>query len=81
MLPMYYVYILKLKDNSFYVGYSDNVRERVSEHKRGIVKTTKNLLPLSLVFYAAFLTKKKALNFERYLKKGSGFAFRNKRLV
>ena len=78
---MYYVYILKLKDNSFYVGYSDNVRERVSEHKRGIVKTTKNLLPLSLVFYAAFLTKKKALNFERYLKKGSGFAFRNKRLV
>ena len=81
MLPMYYVYILKLKDNSFYVGYSDNVRERVSEHKRGIVKTTKNLLPLSLVFYAAFLTKKKALNFERYLKKGSGFAFRNKQLI
>ena len=78
---MQYVYILKLKDGSFYIGYSDNLKQRISEHKRGVVKTTKNLLPLTLVFYSAFLTKKKALDFEKYLKEGSGFAFRNKHLI
>jgi len=77
---VYYVYILKLNNDSYYVGFSDNLRQRISEHKRGIVKTTKKLLPLTLVFYSAFLSKKKALGFEKYLKEGSGFAFRNKHL-
>lgn len=78
---MHYVYILKLKDESYYVGYSSNLKQRIDEHKRGIVKTTKARLPLNLVFYAAFNTKQKALSFERYIKQGSGFAFRNKRLI
>ena len=78
---MYYVYILKLYDGSYYVGYSDNLKQRISEHKRGIVKTTRNLLPLTLVFYSAFSAKQKAMKFERYLKEGSGFAFRNKHLI
>ncbi|MBN1168963.1 GIY-YIG nuclease family protein [Candidatus Woesebacteria bacterium] len=78
---MYCVYILKLKDGSYYTGYSNSLKQRISEHKRGIVNTTKNLLPVTLVFYAAFTSKKKALEFEKYIKKGSGFAFRNKRLI
>lgn len=78
---MYYVYILKLKNDTYYTGYSNNLVQRISEHKRGIVKTTKNHLPFTLIFYAAFNNKKKALDFERYIKKGSGFAFRNKRLI
>lgn len=78
---MHYVYILQLKDNSYYVGYSDNLKHRLLEHKRGTIKTTQKLLPLDLVFYCAFKTKNKATKFERYLKEGSGFAFRNKRLV
>jgi predicted GIY-YIG superfamily endonuclease len=78
---VHYVYILRLKDRSYYVGYSDNLKGRISDHKRGIVKTTKNLLPLKLVFYCAFDKKYKATAFERYLKEGSGFAFRNKHLI
>lgn len=78
---MYYVYILKLKDNFYYVGYSDNLKQRISEHKRGLVKTTKKWLPFDLIFYCAFKTKHKATKFERYLKEGSGFAFRNKHLI
>ena len=78
---MFYVYILNLKDNSHYVGYSENLKQRVSEHNQGLVKTTQNQRPVSLVFYAAFKNKYKAAKFERYLKEGSGFAFRNKRLV
>jgi putative endonuclease len=78
---MYYAYILKLKDNTHYSGYSSNLQNRVEEHKQGRVSQTKKLLPLKLVFYAAFDSKIKALNFEKYLKTNSGFAFRNKRLI
>ncbi len=50
-------------------------------HQSGEVESTKNLRPLELVFYSAFSSKKKALDFEKYLKTQSGFAFRNKRLI
>lgn len=76
----WYVYILKLKDKSFYVGYSADLRSRLLVHKQGKVKETKRLKP-ELCFYAAFSTKIKAVKFERYLKEGSGFAFRNKHLI
>lgn len=78
---MYYVYILKLSNNSFYVGYSANLKNRLNDHNSGIVKTTKDFRPVGLIFYSAFKTKNKAMKFERYLKEGSGFAFRNKHLV
>jgi len=78
---MYYVYILKLSDNSLYVGYSSNLRQRVKEHNYGSVESTKNLKPVKLIYYSAFSTQKKATDFEKYLKSSSGFAFRNKRLI
>ncbi len=78
---MYYAYILKLRDNTFYVGFSSNLKQRIQEHSSGMVAHTKHFLPCILSFYAAFTSKKKALEFERYLKTSSGFAFRNKHLV
>lgn len=78
---MYYAYILQLKDLPYYHGYSDDLKERIKDHQSGIVESTKNLRSVKLVFYAAFSTKKKALDFESYLKTSSGFAFRNKRLI
>ncbi|MCL4382250.1 MAG: GIY-YIG nuclease family protein [Patescibacteria group bacterium] len=78
---MYYAYILRLINKTFYIGYSADLKKRVKEHIEGRVSQTKNLRPLELVFYAAFSSKKKALEFEKYLKTNSGFAFRNKRLV
>lgn len=78
---MYYVYILKLSNKSYYVGYSTDLKHRITAHNSGIVKTTKDCRPLDLVFYCAFKNKHKALKFERYLKEGSGFAFRNKHLI
>jgi len=78
---MYYTYILRLKDKSYYHGHSTNLKQRIKEHQSGILPSTKNLRPVKLVFYAAFETKKKAIEFEKYLKSSSGFAFRNKHLV
>lgn len=77
----YYIYILKVKNNRFYIGYSANLKQRIKEHQQGSVKATQNFKPVKLIFYAAFNSKKKALAFEKYLKTNSGFAFRNKRLV
>lgn len=78
---MYYVYILQLKNKTFYIGYSSDLKHRVATHQKGKISQTKNLLPIKLAFYAAFESKLKALQFEKYLKTTSGWAFRNKRLI
>ena len=78
---MFYAYILQLNDNSYYHGYSDNLKQRLKAHQQGIVSSTKKLRPVKLIFYAAFESREKAIEFEKYLKSSSGFAFRNKRLI
>ncbi len=78
---MYYVYVLLLKDGSHYIGFSSNLKKRYKTHQKGEVLFTKNLRPVRLIYYSAFASKIKALNFEKYLKTPSGFAFRNKRLI
>jgi len=77
---MYYVYSLKCKDG-FYVGCTDNLKERVERHKRGYVPATKKRLPVKLDFYVALQDKYKAFEFEKYLKSGSGRAFIKKHLT
>jgi putative endonuclease len=78
---MFYVYILQLSDKSYYIGYSSNLKERMKDHQEGSVESTTNLRPAKLIFYCAFISQKKATDFEKYLKSSSGFAFRNKRLI
>lgn len=77
---MYYVYVFLLKDKTHYIGFSKNLKERIQYHIQNKVVHTK-FSNLELVFYAAFISKQKALHFEKYLKKPSGYAFRNKRLI
>ena len=68
---MYYVYILKsLKDGNIYTGYSNNLKRRIEQHQLGLVKSTKNRLPIKLIYYEAFLDKKDAQEREKYLKSG-----------
>ncbi|MBI3620464.1 GIY-YIG nuclease family protein [Candidatus Roizmanbacteria bacterium] len=62
---MYYVYILKLSDKSYYVGYSSDLKNRIKTHNEGSVSSTKNLRPVKLIYYSAFLTQKKAIDFEK----------------
>jgi len=78
---VYYTYILQLVNKSYYVGYSSDLRTRVRDHNRGLIQSTKNLRPIKLVYYSSFISKEKAVQFEKYLKSSSGTAFRNKRLV
>ncbi|MCL5411806.1 MAG: GIY-YIG nuclease family protein [Patescibacteria group bacterium] len=78
---MYYVYLLKLNNQSIYTGSTPNLKNRFKEHQQGYVESTKNLRPLELVWFCCFRERLSALRFERYLKNGSGQAFRNRRLV
>ena len=79
---MYYCYILQsLKDKTFYIGSTQDLRSRLEKHNRKEVKYSSTKAPFKLIWYSAFLTKKKAIDFEMYLKSSSGFAFRNKRLI
>ncbi len=78
---MWFVYILKCVDNSFYTGCTMDIEDRLSRHSKGENTYTKKRLPVTLVYYSAFINKYKAYAFEKYLKSGSGKAFAQKRLI
>jgi len=78
---MHYVYILQDDREKLYFGYSSDLKQRVYTHEHSGVATTKTYREPRIVWYCAFTNKKKALDFEKYLKAGSGHAFAKKHLV
>jgi putative endonuclease len=86
---MFYVYILiSKKDNGFYIGCTKDLKIRIREHNAGHVKSTKNRLPMELIYYEACLNQSDAFYRERadavrrekYLKTYHGRMFLGKRL-
>jgi len=79
-MKYFYVYILQSEIDSdrFYVGYTENIKERIGEHNRKKCPHTKKYAPWKLKNFLAFETKEKALEFEKYLKSSSGRAFSKK---
>ena len=78
---MWYVYILKCSDNTYYTGCTSDLVERMHRHAKGENTYTRERLPVILIGYTAFTDKYKAYEFEKYLKSGSGKAFARKRLI
>ena len=78
---LYYVYILQsLKDNNFYTGYTKNIKLRFELHKQGKVESTRNRLPLKLIYFEACLNQQDATHREKYLKTFYGNMFIRNRL-
>jgi len=75
------VYILKCSDDTYYTGFTTNIKNRLNAHLKKEVHYTKSRLPIELIHISYFKNKQKAYDFERYLKTGSGIAFRNKRMI
>jgi len=79
---MWYVYILKSAiDNKLYVGSTNDIARRLTEHNSGKVDSTKNRTPLRLEAYFAVKDKPRATALEQYFKTGSGRAFLQKRIL
>ena len=78
---MYYVYILKSIEfkNQIYIGFTRDVVKRIDCHNSGGSNHTAKYRPWKLVVSLTFLSKKRAIEFERYLKTQSGRAFAKKR--
>jgi len=79
---MFYVYLLKSEQGDhFYIGYSADLKRRLSEHHQGKVYYTRRYQPWMLVYYEAYLDEVQAKTRERTLKQyGSSYCQLLKRL-
>ncbi len=67
---MYYVYVLKSRyDNHLYIGSTNDLRRRLSEHNARKVRSTKSRVPFELRYYEAYHKEKDARTREYALKK------------
>lgn len=79
---MFYLYILKsLKDGKLYIGSTNNLKRRFSEHNDGLVISTKGRRPFDIRYYEAFKNEGDARHREFSLKKdGKALAQLKKRI-
>ena len=65
----------------FYVGVTGDVAARIAAHNAGESPHTAKYRPWRLVVAIEFPTSERAIDFERYLKSGSGRAFAKRHFI
>lgn len=66
---MYWVYIVEsIENHRYYVGCTNNIARRISEHNGGLSKYTKNRGPWNLIHKEEFSTLKLARKREKQIK-------------
>ena len=66
---MFYVYILKCNDGSYYTGHTENLEQRLSAHNIGLYDGyTATRRPVQLIYAEEFATRIEALEAERKIK-------------
>lgn len=70
---MYFIYILfSQKDKKLYIGFTHDIKHRITRHNAGFVKATKNRRPLKLIYCELYLNIGDAKRREKFLKGGKG---------
>ncbi|HLD60724.1 MAG TPA: GIY-YIG nuclease family protein [Patescibacteria group bacterium] len=75
---MYFAYVLENEQGNHYTGNTDNTEERLEMHndispgKARFHRTTYKKGPWKIIFVKEFLTRKDAMEFEKFLKTSSG---------
>jgi putative endonuclease len=70
---MYYTYILmSIKSNKRYIGYCQNIEERIFRHNQGREKSTKSGKPWILIYKEIFATRSDAMRREKQFKSYKG---------
>jgi putative endonuclease len=68
-----YVYVLRsVKNGDRYIGFTVDLKNRITEHNNGKSKATKPYLPWELIFYEAYRNELDARRREKYLKTTQG---------
>ncbi len=81
-MSYFYVYVLKSeKDGHNYVGYTNNLRDRLAMHDAGKVSSTKNRLPIKLIYFEGCLNQQGASKREKHLKTSWGKRYLKSRLT
>jgi len=70
-----------MTDKNLYIGSTNNISRRLTEHNCGTVGSTKSRRPFSLEAYIAVKDQAKAIELEQYFKTGSGKALLQKRIL
>jgi predicted GIY-YIG superfamily endonuclease len=80
---MYYVYLIRSVSfpNQIYIGYTQDINTRISDHNAGLSIHTSKYKPWELITYLCFKDQNKAIDFEKYLKSQSGRALAVKRFL
>ncbi len=72
---MFYVYLIKDKNNKLYFGYTSDLKKRLQNHKLGHTRTTKIMKDIELYYYEAYKNEVQARQREKKLKQyGSSYA-------
>jgi putative endonuclease len=79
---MYYVYLLEnTNDQSWYIGYTSDLRRRIKDHNNGVgCRTTSMKKGWKLIYYEAYIMHKDAIGREKFLKSGSGKTYLKKQM-
>jgi putative endonuclease len=73
-INMFFVYVIisEAKGLRFYVGFSQDIQKRLTEHNSGKTKSTKGYKPWKLFYTEQFNTRIEARKREKYWKSGTG---------
>jgi putative endonuclease len=75
----HYVYVLRsAKDKNRYIGLTNSIEERLSQHNAGKVISTRNRIPLELIYFERYENRSEAAQREKFLKTGKGREYLNK---
>lgn len=70
--PMFYTYIVRCKDGSFYTGWTNDLNQRISAHNQGKgAKYTRNRGPVELLAMWTSPSKSEAMKLEYSIKQMS----------
>lgn len=80
-MTKHYVYALRsAADLQLYVGLTNDLRERLRMHNAGLVASTKERVPLELIYWEGCLCRRDAARREKYLKTAWGKRYLKTRL-
>ncbi|MQY63241.1 MAG: GIY-YIG nuclease family protein [Calditrichaeota bacterium] len=70
---MYFVYILQSrKDNGYYIGYTANLERRLNERNSGKTRSLLHRIPLDIIHFEEFESKRDAKARECQIKSWKG---------